>query len=329
MMSGNLSKPAVLNYGVPQGSVLGPGFFTDYSSPAASFVRKHGISVHCYADDTQLYASFNLEDEALMLERLETCVRDLRVWMNRNRLKLNDSKTKFIIFGTSRFLKCVRTTSILVGESNIAASKEVRNIGAMFDCHMKMNAQVRTICRGAWLNLYNISKVRSYLNDDQTRCVVHAYVISKLDANNSLLAGSPSLLVSQIERVQNAAAKLVTKSKKFDHVSPILRNLHWLPIQDRIVFKNLLLIYKALNNKGPTYLKDLFTFHRPSLALRSKSDPLALNVPMTKLKTYGDRAFSAYAAKQWNKLPLAIRQAETISSFKSALKTYLFTKNGN
>ena len=194
----------------------------------------------------------DLEDEALMLERLETCVRDLRVWMNRNRLKLNDSKTEFIIFGTSRFLKCVRTTSILVVESNIAASKEVRNIGAMFDCHMKMNAQVRTICRGAWLNLYNISKVRSYLNDDQTRCVVHAYVISKLDANNSLLAGSPSRLVSQIERVQNAAAKLVTKSKKFDHVSPILRNLHWLPIQDRIVFKNLLLIYKALNNKGPT-----------------------------------------------------------------------------
>ena len=149
----------------------------------------------------------------------------------------------------------------------IAASKEVRNIGAMFDCQMKINAQVRTICRGAWLNLYNFSKVRSYLNDDQSKCVVHAYVMSKLDANNSLLAGSPSLLVSQIECVQNATAKLITMSKKFDHGSPILRNIHWLPIQDRIVFKEPLTKIQGTKQQGPYIFKRSFFVPPTTLSL--------------------------------------------------------------
>ena len=266
-------------------------------------------------------------NEAETLERLETCVTDLRIWMNRNRLKLNDSKTEFIIFGTRHFLKHIHTTSIRVGESSIAASKEVRNIGAMFDSQMKMNTQVRPICRGAWLNLFNIGKVRKYLTEDQSKSVVHAYVTSKLDANNGLLAGSPSLLHGQVERVQNAAAKLITKSKKYDHVSPIRKKLHWLPIEDRIMFKTLLLTYKALNNKAPVYLKDLFKFYQSPLALRSTSDPLKLDIPKTRLKTYGDRAFSVFAARKWNDIPLEIRQAKTVDSFKSRLKTHLFKEH--
>ena len=131
------------------------------------------------------------------------------------------------------------------------------------------------------------------------------------------------LLLGKLNVCKMQLQKLVTRSKKFDHVSPILRYLHWLPNQDRIVFKNLLLIYKALNNKGPAYLKYLFSFHQTLLALHSKPDLLALNIPRTRLKTYGDRAFSNYAVKKWN-IPLAIRQPETISSFKSGLKTYCY-----
>ena len=214
-----------------------------------------------------------------------------------------------------------------MGNAKIKACNEVRNIGAMFDSELSMGPQVKNVCRSAWLHLYNIGKVRSYLNEEQTKTAVHAYVTSKLDGNSSLLAGIPSVLSSQIQRVQNASAKLVTKSKKYDHVTPLLAKLHWLPIKNRIIFKLLLLTYKALNDKGPTYLKDLFTFYKPSLNLRSSSDPLILIVPKTSLKRFGDKSFSVTAAKEWNKMPFNMRSAKSVNQFKSLLKTHLFGRN--
>ena len=251
--------------------MLGPAFFTDYSSPVASLIRDHGISVQCYADDTQLYVSFRPGEEAIALEKLERCIADLRVWMNNNRLKLNDSKTEFMIFGTKCKLKKIDIKSVRVGDVCITAVQHVRNIGAYFDSEMNMDTQVKNMCKSAWMNLYNISKIRNYLTVDQSKSVVHAYVTSKLDAN---LAGISLEQKSKLQRVQNAAAKLITKNKKHDHVTPLLHDLHWLPVEDRIIFKVLLLVFKSMNNEGLVYLKDLFTFCKPPLNLRS-----AENVP--------------------------------------------------
>lgn len=324
LISGKYSEPETLKYGVPQGSVLGPTFFTDYSSPVAALIRSHGIAVQCYADDTQLYISFHPSEEALALEKLERCIDDLRHWMNTNRLKLNDSKTEFTIFGTNTRLAKLQTVSVQVGDEKIMAVKEVRNIGAYFDSELKMDIQVKNMCKGAWLNLFNIGKIRNHLTDDQAKTVIHAYVTSKLDANNALLAGTSTTLQIQLQRVQNAAAKLITQKKKHDHVTPLLHDLHWLPIEDRIIFKVLLLTYKALNEAGPVYLRDLFTIYRPPLNLRSADDPLTLDIPKTNLATYGDKAFSVKAAVEWNKLPLDTRSSQSVNSFKTKLKTKLF-----
>ena len=167
-------------------------------------------------------------EEVSVLERLEHCIEDLRHWMNRNRLKLNDNKTEFIVFGTPHKLTQINTTLIKVGEENIKAVKEVRNISAHFDSVLKMDDQVKSMCRNAWINLYNISKIRKYLTEDQTKTIVHAYVTSKLDYNNSLLAGltntENSELRSQLERVQNAAAKLI-KQKKSSIMSPLFSTI--------------------------------------------------------------------------------------------------------
>ena len=125
------------------------------------------------------------------------------------------------------------------------------------------------------------------------------------------------------------ASKVITGYKKHDHVTPLLYNLHWLPVEDRIHYKILLLSFKALNNEGPVYLKDLLNVYKPPLNLRSADDPLTLSISKTTLVTYGDRAFSVLAACEWNKLPLQIRSAASIKSFKSQLKTYLFGKRYN
>ena len=94
--------------------------------------------------------------------------------MNRNRLKLNDNKTEFIIFGSKSKLRNINTTSISVGNEKIKAVCEVRNIGAYFDTELKMHTQVKNMCKSAWLNLFNISKIRKLLTEDQTKTIVHA-----------------------------------------------------------------------------------------------------------------------------------------------------------
>ena len=327
LISGIHSEPAMLSYGVPQGSVLGPGFFSDYSSPISSLIRSFGIAAHCYADDTQLYVSFTPDkDEAIVRDRLESCISELRVWMNQNRLKLNDQKTEFIIFGTSSGLKKVSTKSIRVGEESIPVSNTVRNIGAMFDQEMKMDAQVNSMCKSAWYHLYMIQKIRHYLTFDQTKSIVHAYVTSKLDGNNALLGGhieSRKGLKRKLQLVQNAAVRLIKHTRKYDHVTQHLHELHWLPISKRIIFKVLLLVYKSLKGIGPVYLKDLLTLYKPKRQ-GLRYDPLSLTVPNTNLIKYGDRSFRATAALEWNKLPTKIRLARTVEQFKRELKTHLF-----
>ena len=121
----------------------------------------------------------------------------------------------------------------------------------------------------------------------------------------------------------NAAAKIITKSKKFDRVTPLLRQLHWLPISKRITFKVLLLVYKSLNDMGPVYLRDLLIYYKPKRE-GLRHDPLSLEVPGTELVTYGDRTFRVVAAKAWNQLPKNIRTAKTVDRFKADLKTHLF-----
>ena len=242
--------------------------------------------------------------------------------MNRNKLKLIDSKTEFIIFGSKSKIPWIKTTLLRVGEEDIKAANQIRNIRAFFNSELKMNTQINNKCKSAGFHLYDISKIRHYLSQDQTKLIVHAYVTSKLDSNNSLLAGITLEQRWRLESVQHAAARLNTRSNKYDHVNPLLRKLHWLPVEYRIKFKILLLAYKTLNGKGPVYLKDLLKFPDSPHQLRSV-DSLTLEYPRTRT-SYGDRAFSIAAAKEWNRLTDEIKSCTSVNSFISLLKTRLF-----
>ncbi|XP_072039169.1 uncharacterized protein [Amphiura filiformis] len=117
--------------------------------------------------------------------------------------------------------------------------------------------------------------------------------------------------------------RLVTGAKKRDHISQVIRDLHWLPIKKRIIFKLLLIIYKALNNAAPNYITELLKPYHPISSLRSASREL-LVVPKSRTKSFGDRAFSIAGPNLWNSLPMDIRKARSVEQFKSLLKTYLF-----
>ena len=154
------------------------------------------------------------------------------------------------------------------------------------------------------------------------RTLVHSLVSSCLDYCNAALAGLPQTEITKLQSILNAAAWVTTRTKKFDHITPILRELHWLPINQRILFIVLVLTFKALHNLAPMYLQSLLTTYTPAHTLRSLST-LSL-VPKVWTKTYHECIFSYVAPAACSKLPPEITQSTSLSIFKSKLKTHLY-----
>ena len=171
-----------------------------------------------------------------------------------------------------------------------------------------------------------ISQLKKYITTEAAEKLIHAFISSRLDTGNSLLFSLPEYQIHRLQRVHNTAARILTLTRKYDHITPILESLHWLPVQSRITFKLLTLTYRCLNGLAPSYLSELLYPYTPARSLRS-SNLLLLTIPKTKTKGYGDRAFQNAAPKLWNNLPLSIRQAGTLSSFKQKLKCHLFKES--
>ena len=153
--------------------------------------------------------------------------------------------------------------------------------------------------------------------------MIHTYVTSRLDNGNCLLYGISDHLLTKLQRVQNAAARLITKTKKHDLITALLIDLHWLPIKQRIEYKLLLLTFRSLHGLAVSYITYLLIRYEPTRALRS-ADAHLLEVPRCRLRTQGEKAFTIAAPRLWNNLPLAMHATDSLSSFKKQLKTFLF-----
>ena len=184
-------------------------------------------------------------------------------------------------------------------------------------------AHVSKAVKSGNYHLRNIGRIRKYLTAESTKGAVISLVTSRFDYCNGLLCGIPEELIYKLQRVQNNAARVITLTKKYDHITPVLKELHWLPVRKRIEFKILLLVYKCLHGTAPSYLREMLKEYVPPRTLRSTSKNL-LCEPRTNMKTYGDRSFSACAPKLWNQLPNNIRAAGSVAIFKRQLKTHLF-----
>ena len=207
----------------------------------------------------------------------------------------------------------------------IEPSPSARNIGVIFDEHVSLAKHVTSICKACFFHLRNISKIRDCLSLAGTEKLVHAFITSKIDSANSLLYGLPKFLTDRLQTVQNVAARIITRTKKYNHIKPVLKQLHWLPVSQSIDYKILLLTYKALNGQDPGYITELLKPYAPTRNLRSSSKKL-LSVPPVKLGSYGQRWFSFVAPSLWNSLPDNIRQSSSLQNFKTHIKMDLFNK---
>jgi hypothetical protein len=324
MVEGERSCPQLLEYGVPQGSVLGPKLYSLYTTPLGQKLEETEQEHIFYADDTQVYNDFipsHIPEQSEGIQHIQQGLETARTWFAENKLKLNSDKTEVITLAPKNS-QCT-DVSVVVGDSVVQSKPVVRDLGVLVDSSLSMEAHVNNICKSASYHLRNIGSVRRYLSADTTKSLIQALVSSRLDYCNALLIGLPKARIYKLKRIQNASARVISGTRRHEHITPVLQNLHWLPVESRVEYKIILHTYKALCGEAPQYLQELIQRRIPSRALRS-SNTIQLLEPKVRTKGYGERSFRSAAPRLWNQLPDHMKRLTSVCAFKRTLKTHLF-----
>ena len=215
-----------------------------------------------------------------------------------------------------------------IGPDMVTPVHAVRDLGIYLDSDVSMRTHVTKTVACCFATLRQIRSIRRSVTRPVLLSLVVSLVLSRLDYGCATLAGLPASLLNRLQSVLNAAARLVNSARKFDHVTLLLRDLHWLRVPERISFRLSVLVYRGLHGQAPAYISS--NLHRVAdvesrRRLQSSSTAALLTRP-THHKTIGDRVFPVAAAHVWNSLPPIVTDAPSLPVFRRRLKTELFTR---
>ena len=305
--------------GAPQGSVLGPKIFNVNVRSQPIEFKKCMFSSSSFADDSNGRKQFALTFQFNVINMdIVNCLNKIINWSNNHFMKINPDKTEILLLCPASLNKEVVIKGVFFEEQCIRFSEQVKNVGVWIDKNLTMGKHISQVVSHSYKILKDVGRIKKCLQQTQLERLVHAMTLSLLDYCNCLFVNVSKENIFKLQKLQNAAAKLVLGKRKRDSASEALKTLHWLNVEARITFKILLLVFKILKgqcsqNMGLCYK----TFNGRD------DDYLLLDTPIFKT-AYGKRIFAYNGARLWNALPAAIRMEEDIEKYKKSVKTILF-----
>ena len=321
----SFSRFSQISCGVPQGSVLGPLLFSMYVTPISDIISEYGLQHIIYADDITIYVSCNLPDLPSCLHNLQMCITHVVDWLTSNRLKINVGKTVAFLCGPKRTVSEIKLDPIEISGTNIPVLSRVKLLGVAFDSSLRFNEHVADVRRKCFLQLRNLFRIRKFVNESHIKTLIHSFVFSHVDYCNVLFSACNSDALLKLQRVIYSAARLVRRLPRHHrNMSHVIKDLGWLSVRNRIMFKVCCFVHRIVHGSAPYYLQTLVSpaaSHTYTSHLRSHSS-LCLNCPISS-SVRAQAAFCFSAPRLWNSLPVSIKNIDNYSIFKRVLKEYL------
>ena len=322
-INSSYSDSESLDFGLAQGSVLGPPLFNIYVRPFYPFIQALAFEVEGFADDHQLFKQFIPMFQTHVLgSNINDCLRSVSEWMSTYFLKLNKSKTKILVLAPPTVMPSIEIHGIFMENKSIRFVNSAKNLGVWLDENLNFKTHIRKVVSSCFMVIREISKIKKFLPQECLCTIICSLVLSKLDYCNALYHNINASEVNMLQSVQNSAIRLISNGYKYDRksISPLFEQFHWLKIRERIVFKLCLIVHKCVWGFAPDSLNEMVAV----------SNPRTLNLVEKKFTSvYGQRAFSRAGPKLWNNLPLQMRMENDTSKFKKLLKSFLMTDANN
>ena len=323
VLGDKISSSSSLEYGVPQGSILGPLIFNIFVNDSANVLTFSILDM--YADDMTLYVTGKSVSE--VQSKLEKDLYQIVKWCDRNGLIINIDKSKCLIICTSQKRRHLDISKLYLNVKGITLEcvNEIKILGLTIDHNLTWHAHINTVCTKMSRMIGILWRIRDLLSQSMKQMFYNAYILPSLDYALIAWSGLSDGDLNRILLLQKRAVRVVTDSKWDAPSKPLFRRLGWMTIKQRVEYQRSVLMYKCLSGLAPNYLSDLFQYTEPNhqYALRSINNILQLIVPKAKTEQFKS-SFSYAGASTWNKLPSTIKCVSSLESFKLFYQRNIF-----
>ena len=320
-INSTISDVLPLVSGVPQGSIMGPLLFTIYVNDLSTVSRN--CSTECYVDDTKVYMSFNVKDCDNAIAAVNEDLHNIRNWCFGNGLLLNPQKTKLIVYGSRQMREKLPEFQLSLLGKNLVPVDSVKDLGVTFDKYLTFNEHTTYTVSACISALAQISRVK-HIFKNELITIINALVFSKLFYCSSVWSNTTISNINKLQKVQNFAARIVCNKRKYDHITPVLKNLRWLPVKTYLYYRDAVLAFKCMTGNAPNYLCNKF-ISRGDISKRNTRYSQLLNIPIFKTKA-GQRSFSYRIVDIWNNLSSNLKLSKNVQNFKVNLRKHLLNQ---